>query len=67
MRDQGGKMTYFRVETTAGWTHLEANKLREAKTKALILRARSRAATGSRYCLLTKHKNDSKPGIRMPF
>ena len=63
MSDQGSKMTYFRVETTAGWTHLEAKNLREAKTEALILRAHSLATTGSRYCLLTKHKDDSKPGF----
>ena len=55
--------TYFRVETAAGWTHLEAENLREAKTEALVLRAHSLATTGSRYCLLTKHKDDSKPGF----
>jgi hypothetical protein len=56
-------VTYFRVETTAGWTHLDAKNLREAKNEALVLRARSLATTGSRYCLLTKHKDDSKPGF----
>jgi hypothetical protein len=63
MNYRGGKVTYFRVETTVGWTRLEAKNLREAKTEALILRGRALATTGSRYCLLTKHKDDSKPGF----
>jgi hypothetical protein len=47
-------MKTWRVETKAGWFEFNAKDLRAAKVEALNQREESKAATGSRYCLLLK-------------